>query len=93
MEFLTYRYRGHVGPDDNIQGSHTDIRPKDEIADWRRKDPILNFETYLEECAHVDGSTLASIQEKAREEVKAAHAFAKRSPHPRTKELTRYVYQ
>ena len=93
MEFFTYRYRGHVGPDDNIQGSHTDIRPKDEIADWRRKDPILNFETYLAECAHIDGSTLASIKEKAREEVKAAHSFAKRSPHPRTKELTRHVYQ
>ena len=44
LEFLTYRFRGHVGPDDNIQGSHTDIRPKEEIAAWLRKDPIMNFE-------------------------------------------------
>jgi pyruvate dehydrogenase E1 component alpha subunit len=27
MECKTYRLRGHVGPDDNIQGTHTDIRP------------------------------------------------------------------
>ena len=30
IEFQTYRLRGHVGPDDNIQGVHTDIRPKEE---------------------------------------------------------------
>ena len=41
MEFMTYRFRGHVGPDDNIQGSHTDIRPKDEIEPWMDKDPII----------------------------------------------------
>ncbi len=43
MEFMTYRLRGHVGPDDNIQGFHTDIRPKDEIAMWQQKDPIMKF--------------------------------------------------
>ena len=33
MECMTYRLRGHVGPDDNIQGSHTDIRPEEEDLD------------------------------------------------------------
>lgn len=46
MEFMTYRFRGHVGPDDNIQGSHTDIRPKEEIAVWMENDPIKKFESY-----------------------------------------------
>ena len=44
IEFRTYRFRGHVGPDDNIQGSHTDIRPKSEIAQWLERDPITLFE-------------------------------------------------
>ena len=43
IEFLTYRFRGHVGPDDNIQGSHTDIRPKEEIEAWLKKDPLTAF--------------------------------------------------
>ena len=48
IEFLTYRFRGHVGPDDNIQGSHTDIRPKEEIADWLKKDPIFSSEAVFD---------------------------------------------
>ena len=47
IEFLTYRFRGHVGPDDNIQGSHTDIRPKDEIEKWLKKDPVKHLENYM----------------------------------------------
>lgn len=93
LEFLTYRYRGHVGPDDNIQGSHTDIRPKEEVAAWLRKDPILNFERHLVESKLLDEGTLERIRQQAREEVAAAHVMAKQSPHPKTKELTKYVYQ
>lgn len=93
LEFLTYRYRGHVGPDDNIQGSHTDIRPKEEIAAWLRRDPILNFERHLVESKLLDEGTLERIRQQAREEVDAAHTLAKQSPHPQTKELTKYVYQ
>lgn len=93
LEFLTYRYRGHVGPDDNIQGSHTDIRPKEEVAAWLRKDPILNFERLVVERRLLDEGTLERIRQQAREEVDAAHAMAKQSPHPQTKELTKYVYQ
>ena len=93
LEFLTYRYRGHVGPDDNIQGSHTDIRPKEEVAAWLRKDPILNFERLVVERRLLDENTLESIRRQAREEVDKAHVLAKQSPHPQTKELTKYVYQ
>ena len=37
--------------------------------------------------------TLERIRKQAREEVDEAHALAKQSPHPQTKELTRYVFQ
>ena len=37
IECATYRLRGHVGPDDNIQGSHTDIRPEEEIIECLKK--------------------------------------------------------
>jgi acetoin:2,6-dichlorophenolindophenol oxidoreductase subunit alpha len=93
LEFLTYRYRGHVGPDDNIQGSHTDIRPKEEIAAWLRKDPILNFERYIVESGLLDRVTLDRIRDQAQKEVDIAHAAAKQSSHPQAKELTKYVYK
>ena len=47
LECLTYRMHGHVGPNDNIQGVQTDIRPPEEIEKWRRKDPIKRLERYL----------------------------------------------
>ena len=47
IECLTYRLRGHVGPDDNIQGAHKDIRPDEEVILWKSKDPIINFERFL----------------------------------------------
>ena len=31
LEFLTYRLRGHVGPNDIIQGTKTDIRTKTQL--------------------------------------------------------------
>ena len=32
-----------MGPDDNIQGIHTDIRPEEELAMWKANDPVEVF--------------------------------------------------
>lgn len=93
IECLTYRFRGHVGPDDNIQEDHTDIRPPEEIKSWLQKDPIKRFEGYLLAQGLVDRKTLDKISHEAKLEVEAAHAFAKTSPLPEGKDLARYVFK
>ena len=93
LEFSTYRLRGHVGPDDNIQGAHTDIRPKEEIEQWLQKDPIKRFESYLLAQDLIDAMQLRKIKEEAQREVDEAHAFAKNSPSPNQQELVKYVYK
>ena len=92
MEFMTYRLRGHVGPDDNVQGLHTDIRSKEEVALWRGKDPIERFERYLTEHRIVDKNRLLAIKKEAEVEVREANAFAANSAGPRPEELTKYVF-
>ncbi len=92
MELMTYRLRGHVGPDDNVQGAHTDIRPKKEIARWRRKDPITQMERRLVSSGVIDTKKLADLQRKVQREVEAAHKFAMRSPLPRTRTLKDHVF-
>lgn len=92
MEFLTYRFRGHVGPDDNIQGSHTDIRPKQEVEEWRKKDPIIRFEKYLLENNVLSSDELEEIRKEVEKEVEEAHLFAKNSPYPHESELEKYVF-
>ena len=93
LECLTYRFRGHVGPDDNIQGIHTDIRPKEEIEEWFQKDPIKLFENYLLQNKLINKKVLDEIRCKVQEEVDDAHIFAKNSSVPDRRELTKYVYR
>jgi TPP-dependent pyruvate/acetoin dehydrogenase alpha subunit len=93
IEFMTYRLRGHVGPDDNIQGTHMDIRPKEEIEQWKKKDPIKNFEKFLIKNRILGKEDLKKIIQEAEEEVKEAHQYAKMSPYPDPKELGKYVFK
>jgi TPP-dependent pyruvate/acetoin dehydrogenase alpha subunit len=93
LEFSTYRLRGHVGPDDNIQGSHTDIRPEAELAEWRRRDPLQNMENYLLENGLVDFDALRKIKDEINEEITEAYLFAKMSLAPNKKELKHYVFR
>lgn len=93
LECLTYRFRGHAGPDDNIQGNHTDIRPKEELEQWLKKDPILLFEKYLLGNAVLDQSILDNIKNEIDNEIASAHSFAKSSPLPERKDLMRYVFR
>jgi pyruvate dehydrogenase E1 component alpha subunit len=93
IEFLTYRFRGHVGPDDNIQGSHTDIRPKDEIEAWLKKDPLLFLKKYLYDNHISSEEEIELIHQQVNEEVKAANEFAINSPKPAKEDLCKYVFK
>jgi len=93
LEFMTYRLRGHVGPNDNIQGSHTDIRPKEEIEKWRKKDPLKKFERFLTMNKIFNKEDLKEIKQQAEREVSDAYAFAHKSPYPKKVDLTRYVFK
>ncbi len=93
IEFMTYRLRGHVGPDDNIQGTRTDIRPKEEIEEWRKKDPIKNFEKYLIKKKILKQKEIEKIRNKIQKKVTLAYKFAKESPYPKEKDLMKYVFK
>lgn len=93
IEFMTYRMRGHVGPDDNIQGCHTDIRPAEEIAEWRKRDPIVRFERYLVEEKEIRRGEVEKIRREAEAEVDEAFALARGSAFPKVEELRKYVFK
>ena len=93
IECVTYRLRGHVGPDDNIQGTHTDIRPVEEIQKWRKKDPLIRFERYLKDNGILSVEKIETMKANIAEEVKRAHTFAISSDHPKQNELSRYVFK
>jgi pyruvate dehydrogenase E1 component alpha subunit len=93
LECLTYRMRGHVGPDDNIQGAHTDIRPPEEIEKWRKKDPIKRLERHILKKRIASLDELEKIRTDADKEVLDALAFARGSDFPREEEVSLYVFK
>jgi pyruvate dehydrogenase E1 component alpha subunit len=93
IEYLTYRMRGHVGPDDNIQGQHTDIRPKSEVEVWRKKDPIVKFENYLLIEKIFVAEELNAIKNEVEKGVLEAQNFARQSPRPDVNDLQNYVFK
>lgn len=92
IECHTYRFRGHVGPDDNIQGTHTDIRPPEEIQAWFAKDPINRFEDYVLTGKLFDEGMLKRIKHEVAEEIADAHVYAKNSPYPHPEGMAEWVY-
>lgn len=92
IECLTYRQRGHVGPDDFIQGAHTDIRPPAEISQWIKKDPISKMEKMLLNEFEFSSDDLCFIRTKLEKEVAEAFAFARKSPFPKKEEVGRDVF-
>ena len=68
IECMTYRFRGHVGPDDNVQGAHTDIRPKAEIRRWLKRDPIQLLAKLLIRKGHGGVAELQAMDKKIRKE-------------------------
>jgi len=93
LECLTYRLRGHVGPDDNIQGLHTDIRPQKEVEEWIKKDPVKKYEDILINNYNLKIENLQKIRTDVEAEVTAAHVFAKNSPYPDRKDLLTDVFR
>lgn len=86
VEASTYRYRGHSAADPEI------YREKQEVAEWREKDPI---ETFIHLCSEQDvlgTKAVEEIQAEADRIVKAAVVFADESPEPSLESLYDELY-
>lgn len=86
IEALTYRWRGHSKSDKNR------YRTKDEIAQWKERDPIAAFahRVLTEELATQE--ELDGVQAEAREQVRQAVIFGTEGGEPDPAELLDAVY-
>jgi TPP-dependent pyruvate/acetoin dehydrogenase alpha subunit len=82
----TYRYQGHSKSDANR------YRTKEEIAEWRARDPIPRFRTFLAQSGAFSDAELDAIETSAREEIEAAVRFANACPEPDLESLLTDVY-
>jgi pyruvate dehydrogenase E1 component alpha subunit len=76
LEAFTYRFRGHSAADPEV------YRPREEVEEWREKDPIETFARRCVEAGVLGEREVGQAREKADEVVEAAVEFADASPEP-----------
>ncbi len=86
VEAVTYRYRGHSMADPE------EYRSKEEVEEWREKDPIKAFSDRLVEEGVVSEDDVKEFDEKAIEVVDEAVKFADNSPFPDLDSLYDDIY-
>src|SRR6202171_1837932 len=86
VEAVTYRFRGHSMADPE------QYRTKEDVAQWRARDPIPAFGDLLIREGVIDEEKRTEIDAQAVERVDAAVAFAETAPFPAPESLYDDVY-
>jgi len=86
IEAVTYRWKGHSKSDQNR------YRTREEIADWKQRDPIARFEAAASDAGTLEEADLAAIRAAARDTVRAAIRAGRAGPPPSPGDLLPAVY-
>lgn len=89
IEAVTYRWRGHVGPDENIDVGVR--RTAGEIQAWKRRDPVTRLVRALEPRGYT-AADFTTLQEEVRAQVEASRDRARAGAWPDPALLTSTVY-
>jgi pyruvate dehydrogenase E1 component alpha subunit len=86
VEAVTYRFRGHSMADPE------EYRSKEQVAEWRRRDPIPGFAERLVRAGALEAGGLEEVDRAVTRRVDEAVAFADSSPFPPPESLYDHVY-
>jgi pyruvate dehydrogenase E1 component alpha subunit len=86
LELRTYRFRAHSMYDPEL------YRNKDEVEQWKRRDPIPAYTALLRHQGLVDDAGLASLEAEVAAEIDDAIRYAEAGTLEPVEDLTRFVY-
>src|SRR5207244_150355 len=86
VESLTYRFRGHS------QADPEEYRTKEEVEEWRKRDPINTFKQRLADEGHISDDDFEKLDQKMTGIVDEAVEFADNSPFPDLDSLYDDIY-
>ncbi|RJQ65525.1 MAG: thiamine pyrophosphate-dependent dehydrogenase E1 component subunit alpha [Desulfobacteraceae bacterium] len=87
LECKTYRHRGHTEGDPG-----TAYRSRDEVEEWKKKDPIPRLEKSLIETKVLTRKQMEGIRDTIDAEIQEGARFAEESPYPDVSDITADVY-
>jgi TPP-dependent pyruvate/acetoin dehydrogenase alpha subunit len=86
LELETYRFAGHSRSDPGH------YRTKEEIADWKTRDPLIRYESFCLAEGILSGDEIAEMKASIERELDEAVAFAESSPSPAPEDCLNDVY-
>ena len=86
FETKTYRYKGHH------LGDHEGYRTKEEVKEWRKRDPILKLSNKLIKENILNELDIENIKKQITKVIDEAVDFAKKSPNPSKEDVMDYIY-
>ncbi len=89
IEAVTYRWRGHVGPDENID---VGLRRKEDLGEWKKRDPISRLAVSMIDSEMLNDDQYQELIEKVNLEVMSAWEQALKDPYPEVDQLLDTVY-
>jgi pyruvate dehydrogenase E1 component alpha subunit len=89
IEAVTYRWRGHVGPREDLD---VGVKRKDDLNLWKRRDPIRRLADALITAGILENCGLNKLTHDAEIEVSDAWVRAEGDPWPPASSLLEWVY-
>lgn len=86
VEAVTYRHKGHSKSDQNL------YRTREEIDEWRAKDPIGRLESALLEAKTLTQADIDAVKNEVRDAIRAAIRAGNDAPPSRADEIMSAVF-
>ena len=86
VESVTYRHKGHSKSDKNL------YRTREEISEWRDKDPILQFEGVVRQRGLLSDEEIQAVRTEAMESIRNAVRTANAAPDADPSDLLDAVF-
>ena len=87
VECVTYRIADHTTADDAAR-----YRTQKEVDAWKKKDPVLRFQKYLQSVNIWDASYETKVLSKCKNQVEEAVKDMESTPAPSVEDMFTYVY-
>lgn len=87
IEFRTYRWRAHFEG-----GGMPDLRPGDELEEWKVKCPVAFMERQLIETGIMDSEQIKALDAEIMSQVQDAVEFAIQSPDPKPEDALEDIF-
>jgi pyruvate dehydrogenase E1 component alpha subunit len=89
LEFMTYRWLEHVGPNSDVP---LGVRTQQDLDAWKAKDPLVSLEKSLIKESLLTGDAVERYRRDIAKEIDEAVQFAKTSPFPDPEAVSQDVY-